>query len=75
MKLKFAQAAEFLHRKFFKCVLGIRKSTANEIVLGELSRFLLQTHFWQCMHNTDNTRLVTLAMLEGFSFSEQGVVF
>ncbi len=64
-----------MHRNFFKCVLGIQKSTADEIVLAELGRIPLQTHFWQCIHNTDSTRLVTLAMLEGFFFSEQGVAF
>ncbi len=27
--------------------LGVRKSTANHMVLAELGRFPLQVHFWQ----------------------------
>ena len=42
---------------------------------AEFGRFPLQKQSWQCIQNTDNTRLVTLAMLEGFSFSEQGIAF
>ena len=79
VKPKVAEAAELLHRNFLKRVLGIRKSTANEIVLAELGRFPLQIHFWQRIlqyHHRilklDNTRLVTLAILEGFCFVDQG---
>lgn len=61
-------------------MLGIRKSTINEIVLAELGRFPLQTHFLQQIlryhHRTmalDGTCLVTLAMM-GFSFHPDGSV-
>ena len=44
---KIGEAAELLHRDFLKHLLGVRKSTMNEIVLAELGRFPLQFHFWQ----------------------------
>ena len=40
-------AAEALHRDFLRRLLGVRKSTANHMVLAELGRFPLQVHFWQ----------------------------
>ncbi|KAL3134403.1 hypothetical protein ABBQ38_006465 [Trebouxia sp. C0009 RCD-2024] len=61
--------------------MGIRKCTANEVVLAAVGRLPLQIHFWRQIlkyhHRTlglDDTRLVTLAMLEGFAFSSQAVV-
>lgn len=81
VKHSFGEAAEVLHRSFLKHLLGIRKSTTNEIVLAELGRFPLQTHFLQQIlryhHRTmalDGTRLVTLAMMEGFNFHPDGSV-
>ncbi len=44
---KMGEAVEVLHRQFLPQLLGIRKSTTNEIVLAELGRFPLQIHFWQ----------------------------
>ncbi len=71
---KCSIAAEVLHRGFLKHLLGVRKSTANAMVLAELGRFPLQIHFWQQIlryhHRTialDNTRLVKLAMVDGFT--------
>ena len=56
--------------------MEIRKSTANEIVLAELGRFPLQIPFWQQMlkyyqriFELDDTRLVSLASMDGFTFS------
>ncbi len=40
-------AAEALCWDFLRRLLGVRKSTANRMVLAELSRFPLQVHFWQ----------------------------
>ena len=44
---KCGAAAEALHRDFLRRLLGVRKSTANHMVLAELGRFPLQVHFWQ----------------------------
>jgi len=44
---KSSAAAEALHRDFLRRLLGVRKSTANHMVLAELGRFPLQVHFWQ----------------------------
>ncbi len=75
MKRSIVEAAEVLHKGFLKSLLGIQKFTANEVVLAELGRFPLQTHFLQQIlryhHRTmglGSTRLVTLAMMEGFYF-------
>ena len=69
---KIGEAAELLHRDFLKRLLGVRKSTMNEIVLAELGRFPLQFHFWQQIlrfhHRAlalGKSRLVKLAFLEG----------
>ena len=69
---KIGEAAELLHRDFLKHLLGVRKSTMNEIVLAELGRFPLQFHFWQQIlrfhHRAlalGRSRLVKLAFLEG----------
>jgi len=76
-----ADLLEVLHESFLKHLLGIRKSTANEIVLAELRHFALQTHFLQqnlrYHHMTmglDSMRLVTVAMMEGFKFQTNGTV-
>ncbi len=67
---KCAAAAEALHQDFLRRLLGVRKSTANHMVLAELNRFPLQVHFWQQIvrhhHRTialDNARFVKLAMV------------
>ena len=56
-----------------KQFLGVRKSTANQIVLAEFGRFPLQIHFWQQIlryHNRvralPNNRLDKLALIDGF---------
>ena len=66
------EAGEVLHRGFLKHLLGVRNSTANELVLAELGRFPLQVHFWQQIlrfhhrvMSLDDTRLVKLALLSG----------
>jgi len=77
VKRSIDEAAEVLHKSFLKSLLGIWKSTANEIVLAELGRFPLQTHFLH-HHRTmglDSTRLVTLAMMEGFQFQTDETVW
>ena len=47
VKSSLGEAAELLHRSFLKSLLGIWKSTSNEIVLAELGRYPLQICFWQ----------------------------
>ncbi|KAL3146185.1 hypothetical protein ABBQ32_14176 [Trebouxia sp. C0010 RCD-2024] len=81
VKPGIAEEAEVLHRSFLKSLLGIRKSTANEVMLAEVGRLPLQIRFWRQIlkyhHRTlglNGTRLVTLAMLEGFAFSNQAVI-
>ncbi len=71
------EAAEALHRSFLKHLLGVRMSTANEIVLAEFGRFPLQIHFWQQIlryhHRVlalDNSRLVKLATVDGCALGE-----
>ena len=70
------EAAEVLHRSFLKSLSGIQKSTSNEVVLAELGRYPLQFHFWQQifkyfqrMFGLDDTQLVSLAMMDGLTFS------
>jgi len=70
-------AAEALHRDFLRRLLGVKKSTANHMVLAELGGFPLQVHFWQQIlryhHRTialDNVRLVKLAMVDGFALDQ-----
>jgi len=82
VKRSYGEAAEVLHKSFLKHLLGIWKSTANEIVLAEFGHFLLQMHFLQQIlryhHRTvglDSTRLVTFAMMEGFNFQTDGTVW
>jgi len=77
---KCAAAAEALHRDFLRRLLGVKKSTANHMVLAELGRFPLQVHFWQQIlryhHRTialDNVRLVKLAMVDGFALHQTAV--
>ena len=48
VKASLGEAAEVLHRSFLKSLLGIRKSTSNEVVLAELGRYPLQIHFCNC---------------------------
>ena len=73
-------AAEALHRDFLRRLSGVRKSTANHMVLAELGRFLLQIHFEQQVlryhHRTvalDNVRLVKIAMVDGFALDQTAV--
>ena len=73
-------AAEPLHKGFMKSLLGVRKSVATHMVLAELGRFPLQIHFWlrilRYHHRTialDNTRLVNLAMVDGFAIGQTAV--
>ena len=78
VKSSLGEAAEVLHRSFLKSLLGIRKSTSNEVVLAELGRYPLQIHFWQQIlkyhqrtstFGLDDTWLVSLAMMDGLTFS------
>ncbi len=77
---KCGAATEALHREFVRRLLGVRKSTANHMVLAELGRFPLQVHFWQQIlryHHTkialDDVRLVKLAMVDGFAVNQTAV--
>ena len=77
---KCGAAAEALHRDFLRRLLGVRKSSANHMVLAELGRFPLQIYFWQQIlryhHRTialDNVRLVKLAMVDGFALDQTAV--
>jgi len=70
---KVGAKAELVHRQFLKQLLGVRKSTTNQIVLAEFGRFPLQIHFWQQIlryHNRvralPNSRLDQLALIDGF---------
>jgi len=70
---KVGAKAELVHRQFLKQLLGVRKSTTNQIVLAEFGRFPLQIHFWQQIlryHNRvralPNSRLDKLALIDGF---------
>ena len=48
------EAAEVLHRSLRKHLLGVKTCSANETVLAEFGRFLLQVHYWQhvgCYHH------------------------
>ena len=83
VKSSLGEAAEVLHYcqstvfcSLLKSLLGIRKSTSNEVVLAELGRYPLQIHFWQQIlkyhqrtFGLDDTRLVSLAMMDGLMFS------
>ena len=58
----------------------IRKSTSNEVALAELGRYPLQICFWQQIlkyhqrtFGLDGTRLVSLAMMDGLTFSDRTV--
>ncbi len=77
---KRGAAAEALHRDFLRHLFGVRKSTANYMVLAELGRFPLQIHFWQqCLryhHGTiafDSVRLVKLALVDDFALDQTAV--
>ncbi|DBA66666.1 TPA: hypothetical protein ACH3X2_000081 [Trebouxia sp. C0005] len=59
-----------MHRDFLRRLFGVRKFTANNMVLAELGRFPLQIHLRQRIlwHRTvalDNVHLVRLAMVDG----------
>ena len=80
VKRSCGEAAKVPHRSLLKQLLGVRKSTANEIVLAELGRFPLQVHFLQQIlryhHRSvglETNRLVTLAMMEGFNVDDGNV--
>ena len=71
---------ECMNRDFLRRLLGVRKSTANHMILTELGRFPLQVHFWQQIlryhHRTialDNVHLVKLAMVDGFALDQTAV--
>ena len=68
VKSSLGEAAEVLHRSFLKSLF--RKSTSNEIVLAELGRYPLQQilKYHQRTFGLDDTRLVSLAMMDGFTF-------
>ena len=42
---KIGAAAEVVHRQFLKRLIGIRDSTATDLVLAELGRYPLHIHF------------------------------
>ena len=74
---KFGAAAEALHRDLLRRLLGVRKFSANHMVLAELDCFPPQIHFWQQSlryhHRTialDIVRLVKLAMIDGFALDQ-----
>ena len=76
VKSSLGEAAELSHRSFLKCLLGTLKSTSNEIVLAELGCYPLQLRFWQQIlkypqrtFGLDDTRLVSLAVMDRFMFS------
>ena len=76
---KIGEGAEVLHRQFLKQLLGVRKSTANQIVLAEFGRYPLQIHFWQqiaryhnCAVSLPDDRLVKLALLDGIYQIDSG---
>ena len=76
MKSSLGEAAEILHRSFLKSLLGMRKSTSNEVVLAELVCYPLQIHFWQHIlkyhqrtFGLNDTRLISLTMMDGLTFS------
>ncbi len=49
---KVRAKAELVRRQFLKQLLGVRKSSTNQIVLAEFGRFPLQIHFWQKIYVT-----------------------
>ena len=76
VKSSLGEAAELLHRIFLKSLLRILTSTSNENVLAELGRYPLQIRFGQQilkyhqrLSGLDDSRLVSLAMMDGFMFS------
>ena len=79
---KLAEKVELLHRQFLKQLLGVRKSTTNQIVLAEFGRFPLQIHFWQQILRYHNravslpaSRLDKLALVDGFWDSDDCTTF
>ena len=81
MNTKCGAAAEALHRDLIRRLLGVRKCTANHMVLAELGRFPSQLHFWQQIlryhHRTialDYVHLVKLAMVDGFTLDQTAVM-
>jgi len=73
-------AAKLLHLDFLRRLLGVRKSTANPMVLAELGRFPLQDNCWQQIlhyhHRTiaiDNMRPLKLAMIDSFALNQTAV--
>ena len=75
---RIGAAAEVLHRQFLKRLIGIRGSTATDLVLAELGRHPLQIHFWQQIlryHNRffklDSVRLSKVAKLAGTHFDSE----
>ena len=76
VKSSLGEAAEVLHRSCLKSLSGFRECTSNEIVLAEVGRYPLQIRFWQQIlkyhqrtFGLKDTRLVSLAMMDGFTFS------
>jgi len=76
VKPSVGESAEVLiAQELPKTLVGDSEVHNKRIVLAELGRFPLQIHFWQQIlryhHKTmglDSTRLVTLAMMDGFTF-------
>ena len=70
---KIGDAAELLHRQFWKHLLGVRDSTANVVVLAEVGRFPLCFYWWQQIlryynrinNLSDDESLIKCAFVEG----------
>ena len=78
--LKCSAAAEAVHQDYVRHLLGVRKLTANYMVLAELGRFPWQVHFWQQVlryhHRTiafESLLLVKLTLVDDFALDQTGV--
>ncbi len=78
--LKCSAAAEAVHQDYVRHLLGVRKPTANYMVLAELGRFPWQVHFWQQVlryhHRTiafESLLLVKLTLVDDFALDQTGV--
>ena len=73
---KCGVAAEALHWDFSRRLLGVRKFTANHMVLAELGHKFTSGQILRYHHRTialDNVRLVKLAMVDGFALIQTAV--
>ena len=78
--LKCGAAAEAVHQDYVRHLLGVRKPTANYMVLAELGRFPWQVRFWQQFlryhHRTiafESLLLVKLALVDDVALDQTGV--